>query len=1024
MASPDGEPPGGGYFLYHARRSFAPRLSSLFRMRSRSLALLIALVLVSGLAGCGRLLGKRYDNFTAYYNTYYNAREAFERQEEDLLRAERRVERDRFLSLFVQPEASGSQGGGFEQAIEKGANLLRENPESKWVDDALLLIGKARFYQGDWAGAEEKFREVLGLGESKLDDEAWLWLGRALTAAERYDDAALTLRESLDRDGVDERWAAPMRLALAEVDVRRGDLDGAIVALEAGLESLRDKQLAARGAFLLGQVYDAVDRPADAVEAYGRVLSYGPRYELIYATQLSQALALGRSGESERALEILRRMRRDDKNFQNLAEVDLTRARVLAGAERPEEARDLLRDLLYDPDPDIQVSAVRGRVHYRLAEVYRDGLRDYIQAAAHYDTAATVLRQPADATIRYTREAIGDAPTRSSTFGSYARVSAEIAESDSLLYLGSLGEEEFAAAVETIRAERRAAAEAEARETRRLQAEQGCGETGRGLTSQRDRGDTAGDEGLVDSGAGFGFLSFRNAARVQDQLISFRARWSDRPLVPNWRRAAAIGGGVEVRQELAEETAGVPGIQTQDFTRDEFVDLSDIPRDPAAQREMVLKRAAARYELGNILFLSLSEPEAAAPWYRMVIEEGDAALVPRAYFALAETQLALGNEAEADDLYRQILERYPESTLATQVRERLGVAPVEKVVVPDSLAAADAAYALAYAQWQGGNYSEALDRMLTIGEEYPTTPTAARARLAAGALYAEWAAGDSVALLAPLPSLLDPPEQSSDVVTDGAPESPPDVSESIAVSVDSTDISVDSTDVAVVPPTDVGVEQPTAQTDEASPDSETLPDSSVSVPSTEVVYTDPWLYALYASIEEDYPGTSYAEQARAIRTALDDVYSIEARKAPAFEADSSASNDSLFVSETEGRVDLVTPGLSDIPGADYLFGQAPVRSEEGGFSWAVYTSTKRGDAVAVVLALADAGYRAALMTGLSGESARFSALAGQFWTEEEAQRARKGLPTLQSDEAPALTDLDAVTGSVEDQSALRRRLDQ
>lgn len=1039
-------------------------------MLRRSLLVLAALVLVSGLSGCGRLLGKRYDNFTAYYNTYYNAREEFEREEETLLRQDRPVDRSRFLDLFVGPTGqAGAANEGFTKAIEKGADLLREHPESKWIDDALLLIGKARFYQADWTGAEEKFREVIGLGESKLDDEAGLWLGRALTAAERYDDAALALREALDRENVRERWAGPMRLALAEVDVRRGDLEQATESLEAGLERVRDKELAARAAFLLGQVYEALDEPDNAAAAYARVLDYGPRYELIYAAQLSRALALGFGGEADASLALLRRMRRDDKNFQSLAEIDLARARVLAAADRPGEARNLLRDLLYDPDPAVQAGALRGQIHYRLAEVYRDGLRDYVRAAAHYDTSSTSLRRPPAGPIRYTREAISDAEDRSTSFGSYARVSASIAEMDSLLYLGGLDDESFAAAIEAIRAERRALAEAEARELERRRAEQGFGEVAvrdvDGPGDRRDRGDgdgprDRGGDGVTGAipGAGrggddtdLGFLSYRNASRAQEQLISFQARWGDRPLVPNWRRSAAIGGGLEVQQALNDEAEGVPGIATPDFTRDEFVDVADVPRDAFAQQQMMLDRAAARYELGNVLFLSLGEPEAAGPWYRLVIEEdGTSALAQRAYFALAETQRALGNEDEANDLYRQVVERYAESTLADQARERLGLAPREVVVEADSLADARAAYTLAYERWKSGDYAVALDRMLSVSEAYPSLPVAPQARLAAGALYTEWAAGDSAVLLAPIPVFTAAPGPQPTLRSPSAVPSPEENTTPTETSVSPSSVAYtwvvgsDVDSLALVPRAEAYVQQgldaevfasqvggtrryrlglgrfvtqeeaeravlpddaptdswlfarpvsippaeaagvPVAELPTAVASADTLETTAALTDSTGVAaldslgiatleYEEPWLYALYASIEEDYPGTPYAERARATRAVLDELYDLSPPQAPA--ADSVAA-------------EPVVAG----PEPAYGLEGDPLSADEEGVTWVVYSSGSDEEARAFFAEQIEAGYRAGLYVDRTRVRALYHVAVGLFATSKEAQRSKADLP--------------------------------
>ena len=965
------------------------------------LALLAALVLVSGLSGCGRLLGSRYDNFTAYYNTFYNAREAFEREEKTLLDREQPVDRDRFLGLFAEPPEQGTPPPGFQQAIEKGADLLREYPESKWVDDALLLIGKAYFYQGNFAGAEQKFNEVIALDVDQLEDEARLWLGRTLTASESYDEAALALREGLDREGIRERWAAPMRLALAEVDVRRGDWEAAVEALQAGLDGVRDDEMAARAAFLLGQIYEVLDRPADAADAYARALSFGPRYELAYAAQLSQALALGLHGETDRSLDLLRRMTRDDKHFQNFAEVELARARVLAAAGRPGEARALLLDLLYDPAS--RAGSIRGPVHYRLAEVYREGLEDYVRAAAHYDTSATVLRQPALSDTRFTREAITDAPSRAGNFGSYARVVGEIAEMDSLLYLGSLDDDAFAEAVEAVRQQREREATEQEREMARRRAEQGFqggGPDGFGQTGTRP------EEGNPIAGD-TGFLSFRDPVRVQEQLIGFQARWGDRPLALNWRRADAIGGEVEVAAGIAETIENVPGGQVPAAVAGGLVDVSAVPRDPLARQQMRTERAAARYELGNVLFLALGEPATAAPWYRLVIEEdSESAVAQRAYFALAETQRALGNEAEANALYEEVLDRYPETALADQARVQLGLAERERIVVADSLSEAEAAYSLAYERWQDGGYADALDAMLRIGEEYPTTPVAARARLAAGALYTEWAAGDSTALLAPLPQV---------IAADVALNLPADT-----VNVAATEVVADTTVGRPLPPpplseADLALVLP--EDDFGIADASAADSSAALRPAAE--YEEPWLYALYASIEEDYPGTRYAERARAIRVALTEEYP---RAAAPQGSDAGIAADSLGAPEEAPAT--VTAGPEDAPGAEGLRGGSAVRADQGGYTWIVFSAPARLEVEPVVLDLADLGYQAALYLERGAEGIVFHALVGQFATEEEAEAARAALPQVQGAAAPRLLPLEGITRGLQPPRALSQRNNQ
>ncbi|RMF57303.1 MAG: hypothetical protein D6746_11295, partial [Bacteroidetes bacterium] len=145
------------------------------------------------LAGCGSssFLGRRVDNFTAYYNTFYNARKAYERGVKSLERDNVPVDRTRYLPVFSDPDRA-PRSQDFADAIKKSADVLRDHPTSKWADDALLLIGKSYFYQQNYVGAEQKFREVIDLG-SDLEDEARFWLARTLIASQAYDEAAAHL---------------------------------------------------------------------------------------------------------------------------------------------------------------------------------------------------------------------------------------------------------------------------------------------------------------------------------------------------------------------------------------------------------------------------------------------------------------------------------------------------------------------------------------------------------------------------------------------------------------------------------------------------------------------------------------------------------------------------------------------------------------------------------------------------------------------------------------------------------------
>ena len=750
-----------------------------FRVSTGLCACLILLVL---LPGCrqGTFLGNRYNNFRAYYNTFYNARRAFDAGEEALELSERQIDRSRFVSIFPATQSGSSSGGAqFEQAIEKSADLLRERPDSKWADDALLLIGKAYFYQNNFVGAEGKFRETVAAAlerdQFELADEARFWLGRTLVGSERYEEATSLLEEGLARPDIRPEWRSRLQLVLGELYVQQRQWADAAEALRMGIPKTAEKDLSGRAQFLLGQVLEADGRYEEAAAAYADVAHHRPIYELNYAAKLSEALVLGiDAGNTEHALSLIRRMRRDGKNFQNRAEVELAYARLLGAADQMDEAEQRFNMLLYDED--FRSNRVRGETYYRYAEFFRDEANDYVRAAAYFDTAATNIRSEPGREELVTRVALRDVRRSAEVYRSYASIATELAETDSLLYLGSLGAEDFRAAIAAIESARLRQWEDEQRILAERRAGQGFGNTpiARGGEFPVE-GDEGGRTFGVETGMEAGFLNYRDPARSQDALLAFERVWGERPLAPNWRRLQALQsavvegsgpeGGPDQGQDDRGNTTGPPPL-----------DISNVPRTAEAQDRVRSQRAELRYELGNVFFLSLAKPDSAASWYGLVVsQDADQPVVTRARYALAEVHGAQGRDAEAEVLYRQVIEDQPLSAQAAQARERLGLPPLEQEATVDTHALAEAAYDQAYGYWQDGSHSKAIGQMLDIGARASDDDVSPRALLASGLIFTEWVWRDSLDLERGIPGELVPEVLLDEVLAfSGEADAPPE----------------------------------------------------------------------------------------------------------------------------------------------------------------------------------------------------------------------------------------------------------
>ena len=709
-------------------------------------ATVLAAVVLAGCSGSS-FLGRKFDDFTAHYNTFYNASRTFKEQERRIEKQAEKIDLDHYLLVYKVPETRG-RSAEFEKVIQKSADLLRKHPESKWVDDALMLIGKSYFYQTNYVGAEQKFGEIINL-EGELKDEATFWLGRTLVASKSQQAAEDVIRTALASEQLDDKWRPQLYLLLGDLGTESADWEGAIEALETGLPDTRDGDLAARARFLLGQLYETIERYPEAVASYRAVQKHKPLYELSFVAMYSDARVEGTYGGHEEAIAVLEKMLRDNKHFQYADRIEYSRARVMAASGQPLLARQLYLDILYH-QPGRRQTSIRGEVHYRLGALYRDQIGDFYAAAAHFDTASTILRAGALQNERYTPDAIADARAIADVFSTYRDVLEDVQEMDSLLYLGTLDDAAFDSAVTAVRRQlavkaARVAAELERRQTQ--------SSFRRGAISDEDNAARQANIPARTRRGRFGFLNHKDIQLVQESFLNFRRVWGDRPLVPGWRREEVVLSSRSEQQDEFDRVEGPTELPVSTESQVTFlppVDISSVPRDSASQAQMKSRRAAARYQLANVLFLSMSLPDSATSWYRLVIEEDSAEPVAlRAQYAMAEVHTALGDEEAARSLLMKIVDEHPESIFADRARVSLGIGSVAEA--PDSLELAMEQYHKAYRIWNDGDLQLAMDAMVRTAAENPKAEVAAKAMLASAAIFIEMARSDSVDVFGAMP---------------------------------------------------------------------------------------------------------------------------------------------------------------------------------------------------------------------------------------------------------------------------------
>jgi tetratricopeptide (TPR) repeat protein len=141
----------------------------------------------------------------------------------------------------------------------------------------------------------------------------------------------------------------------------------------------------------------------------------------------------------------------------------------------------------------------------------------------------------------------------------------------------------------------------------------------------------------------------------------------------------------------------------------------------------------ASFQLGELFYTDLEAPDSTFLWLNQALKLGlDSAKSARALFVLAEvarenSQKKFGDEKE---LYRKIIERYPNSTYAEEAGIWLGMPPKPKNVDP-----ANAVFVAAESLMTAKRFSQALDSLSRIVKDYPTSPLAPKSHYTMAWIY-------------------------------------------------------------------------------------------------------------------------------------------------------------------------------------------------------------------------------------------------------------------------------------------------
>jgi len=225
----------------------------------------------------------------AYFNTLYNARAKY-REAQDL---KHRADPER-------PKISPNEERLYTEAFEKAAKVVKYYPDGKWVDDALLLMGKSAFEKGDYSTALRKFDEILTFyPESKLVPEALLMKGRTLIHTRDYDAGVASLSHASTID--EKRFPGEIAYFLGVAQEDQGNEDEALAAYSEVVSRYRKSEWFAEAGIRAGQIARERGDLQTAVSFFEKVRSGGREPKDRFRAGMLKGQTLLDLGETKRA---------------------------------------------------------------------------------------------------------------------------------------------------------------------------------------------------------------------------------------------------------------------------------------------------------------------------------------------------------------------------------------------------------------------------------------------------------------------------------------------------------------------------------------------------------------------------------------------------------------------------------------------------------------------------------------------------------------------------------------------------
>lgn len=630
-------------------------------MKTHLKTILFTVVTILAITSCSRkknkFLSRNFHAVTGEFNALYNGylaledgkttlNDSYQDDYWEVLPIERlQISEDILLPGEVRNE-------NFTRAEEKAAKAIQKhsmNIEGKeynpQMDEAYLLLGKARYFDQRFVPALEAFNYILyKYPASDKINQAKVWREKTNIRLDNDDLAIENLKRLLYQEDLEGQDLADATSMLAQAYINTKSIDSAVTQLEIAAQATKSNDERGRYRFIQGQLYNKLGYRDSANIAFDGVIKLNRTTPRLYLISAYLEKIKNFDYDTGDKLELAELLERLETYRENRPYLDKIYHQI--GAHHLKNGSEELAIAYFNKS--LRTSSRDQKLKSKNYETIGDIVFDkklYAEAGAYYDSTLGVLKVNSKPyrVIKRKRDNLEDVIK----YEAIAKVN------DSVLNLVRLPEAEKLAYFEAYTSELKEKAE-EAQK-----AKEALERKNNGLAvannAVRNRVNTSPGEPVE-----FYFYNTTTVAFGKNEFIKI---WGDRALEDNWRWSSKNS---TASGSIGANTAGIAANATEDERFDPQYYISKLPTAPKVIDSISKERNYAYYQLGLIYKEKFKEYSLSKSKFQELLKSNpEERLILPSKYNLYKIYELLDNADEASIAKNDIISNYPESRYAS-----------------------------------------------------------------------------------------------------------------------------------------------------------------------------------------------------------------------------------------------------------------------------------------------------------------------------------------------------------------------